>query len=90
MLFTGRIDLLILNAGIGLRGNWSSDTSYFHKIMDVNLFGVVNGVSTFLASIQASATSSQPAAIVITGSKQGITNPPGNPACECYLSKLRF
>jgi short-subunit dehydrogenase len=75
---------LCLNAGIGLKGSWN-DLSYFHKIFDVNFFGVVNGISTFLPEIQASATESRPAAIVITGSKQGITNPPGN--CAYNASK---
>jgi len=75
----GKIDLLALNAGIGRRGSWT-ETSYFQQIMDVNLFGVIHGISTFLPSIQESASAAAPAAIIITGSKQGITNPPGNPA----------
>jgi len=36
----GEIHLLALNAGISLRGSWE-DSDYFHKIMDVNLFGVI-------------------------------------------------
>lgn len=40
----------------------------------MNLFGVINGIATLLPTVQATS----PAAIVITGSKQGITNPPGN------------
>ena len=47
--------------------------------MDTNLFGVINGISTFLLLIQ-SQQAQKPSAIVVTGSKQGITNPPGNPA----------
>ena len=47
------------------------------QIIDVNLFGVINGVTTFLPSLRSQST---PTAIVITGSKQGITNPAGNPA----------
>jgi short-subunit dehydrogenase len=57
--------------------------------MEVNLFGVVNGISTFLESIQASATASNLAAIVITGSKQGITNPPGNPAYNASKAAVK-
>jgi NAD(P)-dependent dehydrogenase (short-subunit alcohol dehydrogenase family) len=68
--------LLVLNAGIGLKSDWS-DTAYFHKIMDVNLFGVIHGLNTLLPLVQS--TPDSPASVVITGSKQGITNPPGNP-----------
>jgi len=31
--FGGKISLLVLNAGIGLKSDWS-DSAYFHKIMD--------------------------------------------------------
>jgi NAD(P)-dependent dehydrogenase (short-subunit alcohol dehydrogenase family) len=85
---TGRIDLLALNAGVGPRGSWA-DTSYFHKIIDVNLFGVVNGIATFLPSMQETASLSNPAAIIITGSKQGLTNPPGNPAYNASKAAIR-
>ncbi|CAM6125732.1 unnamed protein product [Calypogeia fissa] len=84
----GRIDLLALNAGVGGKGSWT-DTAYFHKIIDTNLFGVIHGISTFLPSIQASASASDPAAIVITGSKQGITNPPGSPAYNASKSAVK-
>jgi NAD(P)-dependent dehydrogenase (short-subunit alcohol dehydrogenase family) len=85
---TGHIDLLALNAGIGLRGTWT-DPSYFHKIMDTNLFGVIHGIATFLPSMQASASPSRPASIIITGSKQGITNPPSNPAYNASKSAVK-
>lgn len=42
--------------------------------------GVVNGVSTFLPLVKNNASEGNASSIVITGSKQGITNPPGNPA----------
>lgn len=84
----GRIDLLALNAGVGGKGTWT-DTPYFHKIIDTNLYGVINGIATFLPSIQASASASNPAAIVITGSKQGITNPPGNPAYNASKAAVK-
>merc|ERR1712225_166020 len=45
--FGGKISLLVLNAGIGLKSDWS-DSAYFHKIMDVNLFGVIHGLNTLL------------------------------------------
>lgn len=43
----------------------------------MNVLGVVNGVQAFLPGMLASGRRSF---IVNTGSKQGLTNPPGNPA----------
>ena len=54
--------------------------------MDTNLFGVINGISTFLPSLR---TQTQPTAIVITGSKQGITNPPSNPAYNASKAAIK-
>lgn len=34
-----KLDFLHLNAGIGLKGDWT-DSAYFHKIFDVNFYGV--------------------------------------------------
>lgn len=56
------------------------------QIMNTNLFGVINGISTFLPSLR---TQSQPTSIVITGSKQGITNPPGNPAYNASKAAVK-
>lgn len=51
--------------------------------------GVVNGLSVFLPVVTASADESR--AIIITGSKQGITNPPGakNPAYNASKSAVK-
>jgi NAD(P)-dependent dehydrogenase (short-subunit alcohol dehydrogenase family) len=81
-----KLDFLHLNAGIGAKGDWT-DSSYFHKIFDVNFFGVINGISTFIPHFQNN--SSDAKAIVVTGSKQGITNPPGNPAYNASKSALK-
>lgn len=85
---SGQINLLALNAGIGPSSSWDSVES-FHRILDVNLFGVINGISTFLPTVKATAASGSPSAIVITGSKQGITNPPGNPAYNASKSAVK-
>jgi NAD(P)-dependent dehydrogenase (short-subunit alcohol dehydrogenase family) len=81
-----RLDFLHLNAGIGAKGDWT-DSAYFHKIFDVNFFGVINGINTFVPHFQDN--SSDAKAIVVTGSKQGITNPPGNPAYNASKSALK-
>ncbi|KAK5661027.1 hypothetical protein OQA88_12406 [Cercophora sp. LCS_1] len=77
--FRGTLNLLALNAGTGLLSSWT-DTASFIKTLDTNLFGVIHGISTFLDTVKASATEEHPGAVVVTGSKQGITNPPGNAA----------
>lgn len=56
--------------------------------MDTNLFGVINGISIFLPLIQSQQSQKQ-SSIVITGSKQGITNPPGNPAYNASKSAVK-
>jgi len=81
----GGVDFLMLNAGIGAKGSWG-DTSYFQKIFNTNLFGVVHGLNTFVPDIH---SDNKPEAIVITGSKQGITNPPGNCAYNASKSAVK-
>jgi NAD(P)-dependent dehydrogenase (short-subunit alcohol dehydrogenase family) len=49
----------------------------WRRLVDVNLFGIIHGVMAFLPGMLASG---QRTRIVNTGSKQGLTNPPGNPA----------
>lgn len=83
----GQINLLALNAGIGPSSSWSSSES-FQKILDVNLYGVINGITTFLETVKTTSAKSR-AAIVITGSKQGITNPPGNPAYNASKAAVK-
>tara|TARA_R110002020_G_scaffold10801_2_gene41001 strand:- start:3995 stop:4873 length:879 start_codon:yes stop_codon:yes gene_type:complete len=49
----------------------------WQRVFAVNVMGVVNGVQAFLPGMLAAG---RPGVIVNTGSKQGLTNPPGNPA----------
>jgi len=58
--------------------------------METNLFGMINGLNIFLPEIQ-SQLSSTPSAIVLTGSKQGITNVRFSiPELFCQRFKSRF
>jgi NAD(P)-dependent dehydrogenase (short-subunit alcohol dehydrogenase family) len=63
-------------------------TSPHGQIFDTNLYGVINGLNTFVPAFQ-KRDSSAPPAIVITGSKQGITNPPGNPAYNASKAAVK-
>ncbi len=65
------------NAGTGGGGELFGDPARWRRIIDVNLWGVINGVQAFAPDMIKQGT---PAAIVNTGSKQGITCPPGDTA----------
>ncbi|KAF1999229.1 short chain dehydrogenase/reductase [Amniculicola lignicola CBS 123094] len=84
----GGVDLLMLNAGVAGKGSWG-DAEYFEKILQTNLFGVVNGLNTYIPTFQSRTSASPPSAIIITGSKQGITNPPGNPAYNASKAAVK-
>jgi NAD(P)-dependent dehydrogenase (short-subunit alcohol dehydrogenase family) len=73
----GEVGLLMNNAGIGGGGGPWENYDRWRRLLEVNLWGVINGVQSFAPAIIAQGT---PAAIVNTGSKQGITTPPGDTA----------
>ncbi|MGR9091093.1 MAG: SDR family NAD(P)-dependent oxidoreductase [Gammaproteobacteria bacterium] len=73
----GRVDVLMNNAGTSVKtGSFDALDGWQHLIA-VNLWGVIHGVQAFTQSM---VDQHAPALIINTGSKQGITNPPGNPA----------
>ena len=72
----GEVAVLMNNAGIGPpAGSWENADNW-RKLIKVNLFGVMNGVHAFTPKM---IEANRPAVIITTGSKQGITTPPGNP-----------
>ncbi|ETR76316.1 short-chain dehydrogenase [Afipia sp. P52-10] len=72
----GAVHVLMNNAGIGLNpGSAFKAPDEWRRLLDINLLGVVNGVQAFLPAMIASKT---PGLVINTGSKQGITTPPGN------------
>lgn len=73
----GPIGLVMNNAGVEGGGGLAADAARWHEIIDTNLWGVINGVQIFTPTLMAQGG---PAAIVNTGSKQGITMPPGDTA----------
>ncbi|WP_282154168.1 SDR family NAD(P)-dependent oxidoreductase [Ruegeria atlantica] len=73
----GEVAVLMNNAGIAIpTGSWEKSENW-RKLLEVNLFGVMNGTHAFLPRMIAA---NHPAVVINTGSKQGITTPPGNPA----------
>lgn len=71
----GHVDVLMNNAGIEAGGRFASPLETWRRILDVNLWGVINGVQAFLPALL---ERDAPALVINTGSKQGITTPPGN------------
>ncbi|UEM02321.1 SDR family NAD(P)-dependent oxidoreductase [Skermanella rosea] len=73
----GEVAVLMNNAGREGGGGLFGDPARWRAILDTNLWGVVHGVQVFGPAMIAQNTA---AAIVNTGSKQGITCPPGDTA----------
>lgn len=83
----GKVNVFMANAGVqlpnsgvtGPAGNWEST-------IGVNMWGVVYGCQSFYAAMKAQG---EPGALIITGSKQGITFPPGNLAYNMSKAAVR-
>jgi NAD(P)-dependent dehydrogenase (short-subunit alcohol dehydrogenase family) len=73
----GPASVLMNNAGIAQGGDVFAGADAWARTIGVNLMGVLHGVQAFVpAMVEAQA----PGIVVNTGSKQGITQPPGNTA----------
>ncbi len=74
----GEVNVLMNNAGVGDNPGkpWENPQGW-RDLLGINLSGIVNGVQAFVPAMLAQAG---PGVVVNTGSKQGITLPPGNSA----------
>jgi NAD(P)-dependent dehydrogenase (short-subunit alcohol dehydrogenase family) len=83
----GHVGVLMLNAGVGLNpgGTWK-DLDAWRTLMGVNLWGAIHGVQAFLPAM---VEARRPAYVIATGSKQGITTPPGNAAYNVSKAALK-
>lgn len=93
----GEVGVLMNNAVTRIEGSCWDNYDQWKLAIDVNLLGVINGVQAFVPAMLEQATRCM---VVNTGSKQGITNPPGKPAynvckaavkayTECLQHELR-
>jgi hypothetical protein len=73
----GGTDVLMNNAAIGGQSDVLGSAGGWQDILDTNLWGVIHGTQVFAPGMIARGRAGL---IVNTGSKQGITMPPGNPA----------
>jgi NAD(P)-dependent dehydrogenase (short-subunit alcohol dehydrogenase family) len=73
----GEVAVLMNNAGTAPGGGPWEHIDRWRRVLDVNLWGVINGVQSFTPCMLEQGTA---CAIINTGSKQGITCPPGDTA----------
>jgi NAD(P)-dependent dehydrogenase (short-subunit alcohol dehydrogenase family) len=73
----GGADVLMNNAGIQPGSSMFGPAQNWQRILGVNLCGVINGAQVFAPGM---IERGRPGLIINTGSKQGITTPPGDPA----------
>jgi hypothetical protein len=73
----GGTDLLMNNAGVQPGSTMFGPAENWQRILAVNLWGVIHGSQIFAPRML---ERGRPGLIINTGSKQGITTPPGDPA----------
>lgn len=73
----GGADILMNNAGIQPGSGLFGPERNWERVLAVNLWGVINGTQVFVPDM---IRRGRPGLVINTGSKQGITTPPGDPA----------
>ena len=73
----GGTDVLMNNAGMQAPTSTLGPLASWTRVIDTNLWGVVHGTQVFVPGML---ERRRPGLVINTGSKQGITTPPGNPA----------
>ncbi|HEV7877753.1 SDR family NAD(P)-dependent oxidoreductase [Bradyrhizobium sp.] len=73
----GGTDILMNNAGVQPGSTMFGPEANWRRILGVNLWGVIHGSQAFAPGM---IERGRPGLIINTGSKQGITTPPGDPA----------
>ncbi|MGH6895407.1 MAG: SDR family NAD(P)-dependent oxidoreductase [Geminicoccaceae bacterium] len=82
----GEVGLLMNNAVTRTGGGALGRLEDWQQALDVNFWGVVHGVRAFVPRM---IEQGEPCLVINTGSKQGITNPPGNLAYNVTKSALK-
>lgn len=82
----GAVSVLMNNAGIVGGGDALSNPEGWKRVLGVNLMGVIHGVQRF---VPAMVESGKPGLVINTGSKQGITQPPGDTAYNVSKSGVK-
>jgi NADP-dependent 3-hydroxy acid dehydrogenase YdfG len=81
-----RVDFLLNNAGVSRPTDGWNKYENWQTIISTNLWGVLNINHAFMPFMS---TQTHPSILVTTGSKQGITSPPGNPAYNASKAAVK-
>ncbi|MGX7000661.1 SDR family NAD(P)-dependent oxidoreductase [Caballeronia sp. KNU42] len=82
----GGTDILMNNAGIQPGSSMFGPAANWERVLDVNLWGAIRGTQVFVPGMIARG---RPGLVINTGSKQGITTPPGDPAYNVSKAGLK-
>jgi len=82
----GTVTVLMNNAGREGGGGLFAGEDVWHKTLDTNLWGPIHGIQVFVPDM---ISGDEPAAVINTGSKQGITLPPGDTAYNVSKAGLK-
>jgi NAD(P)-dependent dehydrogenase (short-subunit alcohol dehydrogenase family) len=82
----GQVHFAFFNAGIGAGGGAFEAAAKWERTLGVNTWGAIHCSQAFVPKMKASGV---PGLVVITGSKQGITMPPGNLAYNVSKAALK-
>ncbi|CAN7711892.1 SDR family NAD(P)-dependent oxidoreductase [Caballeronia sp. LjRoot34] len=82
----GGTDILMNNAGVQVGSTVFGPAQNWERVLGVNLMGPVLGTRTFVPSM---IERKRPGIVINTGSKQGITTPPGDPAYNVSKAGLK-
>jgi NAD(P)-dependent dehydrogenase (short-subunit alcohol dehydrogenase family) len=82
----GPVSVLMNNAALAGGADALSSPRVWDSVIGINLMGVFNGVQAF---VPAMIDSGRPGIVINTGSKQGITQPPGNTAYNVSKSAVK-
>ncbi len=82
----GGTDVLMNNAGVQPGSGMFGPAANWERVLGVNLWGVIHGTQTFVPGM---IERKRPGLVINTGSKQGITTPPGDPAYNVSKAGLK-
>ncbi|HTI17452.1 MAG TPA: SDR family NAD(P)-dependent oxidoreductase [Trinickia sp.] len=82
----GGVDVLMNNAGVQPGSGMFGPAENWTRVLDVNLWGVIHGTQIFVPEM---IKRGRPGLVINSGSKQGITTPPGDPAYNVSKAALK-
>jgi len=82
----GGTDVLMNNAGVQPGSGIFGPSENWERVIGVNLWGIIHGTQIFVPGMVARG---RPGLVINTGSKQGITTPPGDPAYNVSKAGLK-